>query len=113
MRIVICDDHHLLVQAMATALGDLGYTVEAAVSTPEDGIRAVALHDPDVLLVDVTFPTGSGLDAARAVLTVLRVRGIAVPDAVRERILAQKDPERLERWRREIMPAAVAATQLR
>jgi hypothetical protein len=36
--------------------------------------------------------------AARAVLTVLRVGGIAVPDAARERILAQKDPERLERW---------------
>jgi two-component system nitrate/nitrite response regulator NarL len=69
MRLVICDDHHLLVQAMATALGDLGYTVEAAVATPEDGIRAVALHDPDVLLVDVAFPTGSGLDTARAVLT--------------------------------------------
>ena len=34
---------------------------------------------------------------ARDVLTVLRVRGIAVPEAARERILAQKDPERLER----------------
>ena len=41
------------------------------------------------------------------VLTVLRVRGIAVPDAARERILAQKDPERLERW---IEKAAVAAS---
>ena len=30
-------------------------------------------------------------------LTVLRVRGLVVPDEVRERILAQKDPERLER----------------
>jgi hypothetical protein len=36
--------------------------------------------------------------AARHVLTVLRVRGITVPDAARERILAEKDPERLERW---------------
>lgn len=35
---------------------------------------------------------------ARALLTVLRARGIAVPDAARERILAQKDAERLERW---------------
>jgi hypothetical protein len=35
---------------------------------------------------------------ARDVLTVLRVRGIAVSDAIRERILAQKDTERLERW---------------
>jgi len=35
---------------------------------------------------------------ARDVLTVLRVRGIAVPDAERERILAERDGERLERW---------------
>ena len=35
---------------------------------------------------------------ARALLTVLRGRGIAVPDIARERILAEKDPARLERW---------------
>jgi hypothetical protein len=33
-----------------------------------------------------------------AVLTVLRVRGIEVPEAVRERILAEKDINRLTRW---------------
>jgi len=37
-------------------------------------------------------------EAAQAVLTVLRVRGIVVPDAARERILAERDPERLRRW---------------
>jgi hypothetical protein len=37
-------------------------------------------------------------EAARALLTVLRVRGISVPDAVREHILAQNEPARLERW---------------
>jgi hypothetical protein len=35
---------------------------------------------------------------ADSVLTVLRVRGIAVPEAARERILAQKDQEQLTRW---------------
>jgi len=50
---------------------------------------------------------GRAEEAARALLTVLRVRGIAVPDAVRERIVAQKDPERLERW---LERAAVAAS---
>jgi hypothetical protein len=45
---------------------------------------------------------------ARAVLTALRVRGIAVPDAVRERILAQRDPERLEHW----LEKAIVATSL-
>jgi hypothetical protein len=43
---------------------------------------------------------------ARAVLTVLRVRGIAVPDAARERILAQRDAERLDRWLEKAVVAA-------
>jgi hypothetical protein len=51
-------------------------------------------------------------EAARAVLTVLRVRGLAVSDAVRERILAQKDPERLERWLEKAAVAASAAAVL-
>jgi predicted transposase/invertase (TIGR01784 family) len=50
---------------------------------------------------------GEVREAARAVLTVLRVRGIAVPDAARERILAEKDLATLERW---IEKAAIAAT---
>jgi hypothetical protein len=37
-------------------------------------------------------------EAARALLTVLRARGITVPDAFRDRILAQQDLEQLERW---------------
>ncbi|MGK3992250.1 hypothetical protein WME86_03055 [Sorangium sp. So ce1024] len=44
---------------------------------------------------------------ARDVLTVLRARGVAVSDAVRERILAENDPEQLERW---LERAAVAAS---
>ena len=50
---------------------------------------------------------GEAKGEARALLTVLRGRGIAVPDAARERILAQKDPERLERW---LEKASVAAS---
>jgi predicted transposase/invertase (TIGR01784 family) len=46
---------------------------------------------------------------ARDVLTVLRVRGIAVPDAARERILSETDLARLERWHeRAILAASVA-----
>jgi hypothetical protein len=51
-----------------------------------------------------------GRTEARAgdVLTVLRVRGITVPDVARARILAQKDPEQLERW----LEKAVGATSI-
>ena len=69
MRIVICDDHRLLLEAMASALAARGHTVEAATSTPHDAVISVRLHDPDVLLLDLSFPDGSGLDAAREVVT--------------------------------------------
>ena len=45
-------------------------------------------------------------EAARALLTVLRVRGIAVPDAARERILAESDPAVLECWHERAIVAA-------
>jgi|SRR6185437_2009406 len=48
-------------------------------------------------------------EAARNVLAVLRVRGIAVPDAVRVRIVSEKDPERLERWHERAVVAASAS----
>jgi len=43
---------------------------------------------------------------ANAVLTALRVRGIAVSEAARKRILAQKELSRLERW----LEKAIVAT---
>jgi len=68
MRVVLCEDHWLLLEAMATALAEHGFVIEAATRTPADAVRAVALHDPDVLLSDVGFADGSGLDAARHVM---------------------------------------------
>jgi hypothetical protein len=47
-------------------------------------------------------------EAARILLTVLHGRGIAVPDAARERILAERRRARIERW----IKKAVVATSL-
>jgi hypothetical protein len=49
---------------------------------------------------------------ARALLTVLRGRGIAVPDATRDRILAERDPSILERWLEKAGTAATLAELL-
>lgn len=50
---------------------------------------------------------GRAEGTALAILAFLEARGLAVPDAVRERIVAEKDPQRLARW---VKRAAVAAT---
>jgi two-component system, NarL family, nitrate/nitrite response regulator NarL len=50
----------------------------------------VILHDPDVLLIDLVFPGGSGLDAAREVVArhprtrVVVLTGSAAPEALVE-----------------------------
>ncbi len=49
---------------------------------------------------------------ARAVLTVLRARNIAVPDAEHDRILAETDAVRLERWLEKGVTAASLAEVL-
>jgi hypothetical protein len=53
------------------------------------------------------YGEGRAEEAARAVLAVLRVRGIAVSESVRDRIQAEKDPAQLEHW---LEKAAVAVS---
>jgi two-component system nitrate/nitrite response regulator NarL len=62
MRVVLGDDHVLLAEALAVVLARNGHVVVAVASTPLATVSAVAEHDPDVCLLDIHFPTGSGLE---------------------------------------------------
>jgi CheY-like chemotaxis protein len=62
-RILICDDEPALRELMRVALvGD--YEFEEA-GTVAEAIEAVERFHPDVVLVDVMMPGGSGLDVIR------------------------------------------------
>jgi hypothetical protein len=65
---------------------------------PEEREFMATMHDTWEKAREDGRKAGRTQEAARAVLTVLRARGLRVSKAARERILAQKDPERLERW---------------
>jgi two-component system nitrate/nitrite response regulator NarL len=67
VRIVVCDDDRLLLESLSRALELKGFTVEAATSAPHEAVAAVQRFRPDVLLIDLGFPDGDGLDAAREV----------------------------------------------
>jgi two-component system nitrate/nitrite response regulator NarL len=68
IRILIVDDHEIVRTGLKTFVGDMvGWDVcgEAA-----DGAEAVAMAaqlKPDVILMDVSMPIMSGLEAARAI----------------------------------------------
>ena len=71
--------------------------------TPEDQEFVMRMHDT----WEMAWERGRTERLASDVLTVLRARAVSVPDAVRDRILAQKDPALLERW---LEKAATATT---
>ena len=74
--------------------------------TPEEEEFIVSMHGTWKEARIEGRTEGEAIARARAVLTVLRTRGITVPDAARERILVEKDPERLERWLEKAVVAA-------
>jgi two-component system, NarL family, nitrate/nitrite response regulator NarL len=67
MRLVLCDDNRILCDALASILRANGHQVLAIATSVTEGVAAVAEHRPDVCLLDVRFPDGSGLDAAEAI----------------------------------------------
>jgi two-component system, NarL family, nitrate/nitrite response regulator NarL len=67
MRLVLCDDNRLLCEALATILQTRGHQVLAITARAEEVVAAVAAHQPDACLLDLCFPDGSGLDAARTI----------------------------------------------
>lgn len=65
MRLILCDDNRILSEALASIFQAHGHRVLAIATSAKDSIAAVAEHRPDVCLLDLCFPDGSGLEAAR------------------------------------------------
>ena len=63
MRLLVCDDHRLLLDALSIALTDKGHTVVATAVDPDEAVEAARMHQPDGCLLDVSFPHANGLHA--------------------------------------------------
>jgi DNA-binding NarL/FixJ family response regulator len=77
-RILIADDHRIIVSGLEAILRDTEFEV---VGTVEDGSKvaaAVARLAPDILILDVRMPRCSGIEALRA----LRGTGSKLPAAL-------------------------------
>jgi len=73
VRLIVCDDHRILTETLALAVrGDPGMMlVVPPLETPEAAIEAAAEHQPDVVLMDITFEGGmDGIQATRRIKEV-------------------------------------------
>lgn len=65
IRVAIVDDHVLVPEALRELLERNGeFEVVGIASSAEDGLRTVTETMPDVVLMDVRPPDGSGIDLA-------------------------------------------------
>ncbi len=81
IRVVLADDTVLLREGVARLLADSGFDVCAQSGDAEDLLRHVAMHKPDVAVVDIRMPpthTDEGLRAAREIRQSFPGTGVLV-----------------------------------
>jgi two-component system nitrate/nitrite response regulator NarL len=90
MRIVLCDDHSLLLDALRPSLVAHGHDVVAAVVSPDDAVDEVKRSQPDLVILDVMFPGDGGLRVVSAILEaspdtkVIFLSAVTQPELVAE-----------------------------
>jgi DNA-binding NarL/FixJ family response regulator len=95
LRVVLIDDHEVVragIKTMVDAQDDMDVVGEAG--TVEDGIKRVGFDEPDVVVLDVRLPDGSGVEACREIrsrfpdVKVLMLTSFADEEALMAAILA-------------------------
>jgi len=68
VRILIADDHIVVVEGLHRILGRSEFEVVGVVSDGRALLEEVARLEPDVIIVDISMPLLNGIDAAREIL---------------------------------------------
>ncbi|GLI93035.1 response regulator transcription factor [Methylocystis echinoides] len=68
MRVLIVDDHPIIVAGCSAMLADEGDMEVVDARDAETGLAAFIEHQPDVAVVDIAMPGVSGLELARRIL---------------------------------------------
>ncbi|MEU5691864.1 response regulator transcription factor [Actinosynnema sp. NPDC020468] len=72
IRVVLAEDSALLREGLAALLERFGFQVVAAVGDAEALLRAVADHDPDLVVTDIRMPPGFTDEGLRAAVRLRR-----------------------------------------
>lgn len=67
ISVVLVEDEDLVRASVRNILERSGFVVRAEAATAGDGVRATLRERPDICLVDIGLPDGTGLDVAREV----------------------------------------------
>jgi two-component system response regulator DevR len=70
-RLVLVDDHELVRHGLRALLeAETDFEVVGEAATAEEAIRRIGFDDPDVVVLDLDLPDGSGIEVCRQVQTL-------------------------------------------
>jgi len=77
IRLLLVDDHEVVRVGLRTVLhNNRGITVVGEVGTKAAAVQTVKRLRPDIVLMDIRLPDGSGVDACRAILASHPATGV-------------------------------------
>ena len=88
-RVLVVDDEPQILRALETTLGGAGYDVRSA-STAAGALAAAAAARPDVVILDLVLPDGSGVEVSRELRrwTTVPIIVLSVVEDEREKVAA-------------------------
>ena len=66
-RIVLADDHPMIQAAVEAMLRGSDYELAAKASTGAEALHAIEEQDPEIVVLDIQMPEGTGLDVLRKI----------------------------------------------
>jgi DNA-binding NarL/FixJ family response regulator len=116
VRIMLVDDHEVVREGLNTLLlRREGFEIVTQAGTVADAIREAKRYEPDVIVMDVRLPDGSGIEACREIreaqpaTQVIILTSYADDDAVFASILAGASGYVLKQTRGNAVADAIAA----
>ena len=68
LRLLIVDDHEVVRRGLVALLArHAGFSVVAQAGTAAEAIEAARIHRPDLVIMDIRLPDGSGIEATREI----------------------------------------------
>lgn len=67
MKILIVDDHALLVEGLSNLLSSRGFEVSGTANDGKEGVEKALRLEPDLVLMDISMPVMNGLAATRLI----------------------------------------------
>ena len=83
LRVLICDDHDIIREAIAALLARQGFDVVGRAKSGKEAIRMVRDLRPAVALVDISMPDMDGIETTRRLVGAVagvRVIGLSLRD---------------------------------